>query len=432
MSSDRETAITAQNVSKIFRVFDNPRNRLKQWFSVGGGTYYEPVVALDDISFEVKRGETLGVVGRNGSGKSTLLQIICGTLRPTTGCVETNGRISALLELGSGFSPEFTGVENVELNGTLLGLTREEIDSRMDQILAFADVGDFAYRPVKTYSSGMLLRLAFAVQAQVEPEVLIVDEALAVGDSSFQAKCFRLLEQLKDDGCSILLVTHVAEQIVSHCDRALLLDGGCVQAVGKPTQVINRYNDLSFRSERSISSESRGKKIRSKEVPPDTDDFSLRRNYNKHEFRWGDQRAVIYDFELLINGSEDVAVLSRGDSVQLNAFIKFNQTIELPIFGFVIKNNEGISVYGVNTESCNYLDLKFVAKKNKNIKLKMEFECYLAPGDYFISLGLAAKDKAGSLFPCDRRYDAIKVSVVAKNLISGFADLNLNFESEIL
>jgi len=219
MSSD--IAIKVVNLGKCYQIYENPRDRLKQMLMQGRRNYFREFWALHDVSFEVRKGETVGLVGKNGAGKSTLLQIVCGTLAPSAGSVEVCGRIGALLELGSGFNPEFTGRENVYLNGALLGLAKEEVDQRFDRIVDFSGVGNFIDQPVKTYSSGMVVRLAFAVQAQSDPDVLIVDEALAVGDAKFQTKCFAHLRALKQRGTSILLVSHATEQIATHCDRAV-------------------------------------------------------------------------------------------------------------------------------------------------------------------------------------------------------------------
>lgn len=249
-----EIAIKVDNLCKCYQIYDQPPDRFKQFVmpriqSMLGKQpkqYFREFWALKDVSFRVKKGETVGIIGRNGSGKSTLLQMICGTLNPTSGSIQTHGRIAALLELGSGFNPDFTGRENIYLNAAVLGLSKEETDKRFDDIAAFADIGDFLDQSVKTYSSGMMVRLAFAVQAQISPDILIVDEALAVGDSKFQAKCFDQLKRLKDDGTSILLVTHSSEQIVTHCDRALLLESGEALEAGPPRSVVNRYMDLLF------------------------------------------------------------------------------------------------------------------------------------------------------------------------------------------
>ena len=253
-----DVAIHVQNLCKCYQIYDQPHDRLKQsiyprlqrFFGRPPKQYFCEFWALNDVSFEVRKGETIGIIGRNGSGKSTLLQMICGTLNPTSGSIQTYGRITALLELGSGFNSEFTGRENVYMNAAVLGLSREETDACLDDIIAFADIGDFIDQPVKMYSSGMMVRLAFAVQSQVSPAILIVDEALAVGDAKFQAKCFDRLKRLKDGGTSILLVTHSSEQIVTHCTKALLLENGKVLESGQPRSVVNRYMDLLFGKEK--------------------------------------------------------------------------------------------------------------------------------------------------------------------------------------
>ena len=244
-----ELAIEAQALSKCYRIYNHPRDRLRQsiWPRNLRGKrikLFREFWALHPLSFSLKRGQTLGVMGRNGSGKSTLLQLLCGTLTPTSGTVRCVGRIGALLELGSGFNPDFSGLENIHLNAALLGLTKQEVDAQLDNILSFADIGDFVHQPVKTYSSGMVVRLAFAVQAHVSPDLLVVDEALAVGDELFQKKCYRHLEKLKESGTAILLVTHSCPQILQHCDEALLLHKGHARLHGKPPAVTVTYQRL--------------------------------------------------------------------------------------------------------------------------------------------------------------------------------------------
>jgi len=242
--SSEAMALRVDHVSKKYRIYAHPRDRLFQALWRSNKTRFQEFWALQELSFELKRGRTMGVVGRNGSGKSTLLQLICGTLTPTSGSVETHGRIGALLELGSGFNPEFSGRENVYLNASLLGLRRSEIDDQIDNILAFADIGNFIDQPVKTYSSGMVVRLAFGVQAHINPDLLIVDEALSVGDELFQKKCYAYIEKLKENGTSILLVTHSCPQIIQHCDEALLLHKGQAKLLGKPSTVTVIYQRL--------------------------------------------------------------------------------------------------------------------------------------------------------------------------------------------
>jgi lipopolysaccharide transport system ATP-binding protein len=256
-----EIAIRVTNLSKCYQIYDNPRDRLKQFIvpkikrAVGRETnnYYREFWALRDVSLEVKRGETLGILGRNGSGKSTLLQMICGTLTPTTGTVETSGRVAALLELGAGFNPEFTGRENVYLNAAILGLNQSEIDAKFEEIAAFADIGDFINLPVKTYSSGMYIRLAFSVQIMVDPDILIIDEALAVGDARFQLKCFQRFETLKRNGTTIVFVTHSIEAIRTFCDNGLVLNNGAAIFYGDSKAAAVKYYQTIFPEEISSS-----------------------------------------------------------------------------------------------------------------------------------------------------------------------------------
>ncbi|KZR66186.1 MULTISPECIES: ABC transporter ATP-binding protein [Prochlorococcus] len=249
-------AIRADGLSKCYHIYDHPRDRLIQaiWGRDRFGRSklrYREFWALNNVSFELARGQTLGVVGRNGSGKSTLLQLLCGTLRPTKGSVNASGRIGALLELGSGFNPEFSGLDNVYLNAALLGLSHAEVEKQLDAILSFADIGEFIHQPVKTYSSGMALRLAFAVQAHINPDVLVVDEALAVGDELFQKKCYSHLERLKEKGTAVLLVTHSCPQIIQHCDQALLLHSGRLRMIESPAKVTTTYQRLMNESDKA-------------------------------------------------------------------------------------------------------------------------------------------------------------------------------------
>ncbi len=252
MSSD--IAVKIENVSKCYQIYDLPGDRLKQFFlprlqhqfGISPRRYYQEFWALKDVSFEIRKGEAVGIVGRNGSGKSTLLQLICGTLNPTVGNIQASGRISALLELGSGFNPEFTGRENVYMNGAIVGASHDEVDARFDDIADFADIGPFMDQPVKTYSSGMVVRLAFSVAINLNPEILVVDEALAVGDELFQRKCFAKIENMRAAGTTILFVSHSAAQTTELCDRAILLDSGCLIMSGVPSRVVPAYQKLLY------------------------------------------------------------------------------------------------------------------------------------------------------------------------------------------
>ena len=437
-------AIHVENLSKCYQIYARPQDRLKQsiYPRLQGlvrrpaKIYYHEFWALKDISFTVKKGETVGIIGRNGSGKSTLLQIICGTLNATSGTVKTHGRIAALLELGSGFNPEFTGRENVYMNGAVLGLTTEEIDSRYDSIAAFADIGNFIERPVKTYSSGMMVRLAFAVQAQVEPDILIVDEALAVGDAKFQVKCFDCLRKLKENGTSILLVTHSSEQIVTHCSRAILLNDGEQLMIGKPIRLVNRYMDLLFGKERNEISDApvdnnklyeNGSEAKYN-LSSQADIFSTRLGYNPHEYRWGDGSVAILDYYMGSEGEPYPSSIATGQRIHLAVSIRFLSDLIRPILGVTIKTKEGITVYGTNTELLAHNEFQNSGRAHTSICAELEFSCRLASGDYFISLGIATR-QGEDITPHDRRYDSIHLQVRPNNTFFGLTDLGLSINT---
>lgn len=445
MSSD-DIAIRVQGLSKCYGIYANPRDRLKQFvlprlqrlIGQAPKQYFREFWAVKDVSFEVKKGETVGIIGRNGSGKSTLLQMICGTLSPTSGSIQTNGRIAALLELGSGFNPEFTGRENVYMNAAVLGLSKEEVDKRFDDIAAFADIGQFIDQPVKTYSSGMVVRLAFAVQSQVEPDILVVDEALSVGDAKFQAKCFERLRQLKENGTSILLVTHSSEQIVTHCSTAILLNNGTQLETGEPRHVVNRYMDLLFGKEKKAIGRGSEKLSAVPEIITSTpayqlsrleDAFATRNGYNPHEYRWGDGAATILDFYLTADDEPYTSAVSTGQQITMAVSIKFHRDFYRPILGITIKTKEGVTVYGVNSETLACDDFLKLGRSGSAIQAEIVFTCRLAPGDYFISLGIGSKH-GEEVIPHDRRYDSIHLQVRPNSTFFGLADLNLKMNAE--
>lgn len=446
MSSD-EIAISVQDVSKCFYTYEKPSDRLKQSIVPRlqrvlrnrTTTYGKEFWALRNVSFDVQKGETVGIVGRNGSGKSTLLQIICGTLTPTEGQIDTRGRIAALLELGSGFNPEFSGRENVYLNGAVLGLSKEEIDARFDAIAGFADIGEFIDQPVKAYSSGMAVRLAFAVQAQVDPEILIVDEALSVGDARFQAKCFERLRQLKENGTSILLVTHASEQVVTHCNRAILLDRSRIEMIGSSRPVVNRYLDILFGREKRPT----------ESAPPDAsqlspatftppqdaypqldfgqDVFSTRIGYNPHEYRWGDGGATLLDYHLSAGGRDFPNSIESGEEVVLRIAVSFNRMIVNPILGFTIKTKEGVTVYGTNSFMLECEGMQTAGAAGTQARASLKFVARLGTGDYFISLGVASRE-GEEIVPHDRRYDSLHFVVSPTPKLLGLIDLAVSME----
>jgi lipopolysaccharide transport system ATP-binding protein len=442
MSSD-SPAIQVENLSKCYQIYERPSDRLKSFIMprvrrLAGQplkAYCREFWALRGVSFDVGRGETVGILGRNGAGKSTLLQLICGTLSPTNGSVVTRGRVAALLELGSGFNPDFTGRDNVYMNAALLGLTREETDARYDAIVDFADIGSFVDQPVKTYSSGMMVRLAFAVQAQVEPDILIVDEALAVGDAKFQARCFERLRQLKDNGTSILLVTHSTEQIVTHCSRAILLSDGGVLDSGEPRRVANRYLDLLFGREHTVRLAPSSEKSKAADLQTahaafplssSEDKFALHPAYNPHEYRWGDGSASILDFYLAADETLYPSVISSGQLIRLGVSLRFQNDLVRPILGVTVKTKEGVTVYGANSETLDAQELKALGQSATVVAVEMTFTCRLAQGDYFISLGIATRE-GEEIVPHDRRYDSIHLHVGPVAQFFGLADLDLSF-----
>ncbi len=446
-----EIAVRVDDLSKCYQIYDSPSARLKQSLmgrararlGLAPKRYFREFWAVRNVSFEVPRGQTVGIVGRNGSGKSTLLQMICGTLNPTTGDVTTRGRIAALLELGSAFNPEFTGRENVYMNGTVLGFRRDEISRRFDEIVDFAGVDAFIDQPVKTYSSGMRLRLAFAVQAQLDPDILVVDEALAVGDARFQAKCFARLRRLKENGTSILLVTHATEQVVTHCDAALLLDAGRPLMTGQPREVINRYLDLLFGREAqgdaagtapvnvaaaNAPASAGAESARAAELDTTRERFASRPNYNPHEYRWGDGAAEILDFELRADETAFPTTIAVGARMRLRLAIRFGREVVRPILGVTIKTKEGVTVFGTNTERLADARMRDVGRAGSVITATVGFDCRLAPGDYFVSLGLASRQGDG-VTPHDRRYDAIHLHVGSEERLFGLVDLGMTIDT---
>lgn len=406
---DDEIAIRITNLSKCYHIYDRPRDRLLQMLIRGRKQFYREFWALKDVSFEVKKGETVGIVGRNGSGKSTLLQLICGTLNPTSGSIQTSGRIAALLELGSGFNPEFTGRENVYMNAAILGLSKEETGSRYSDIAAFADIGEFIDQPVKTYSSGMVVRLAFAVAINVDPQILIVDEALSVGDELFQRKCFSRIEAIKRNGTTILFVSHSGTTVVELCDRAILLDSGELLTSGTPKTIIGKYQKLLYAPEEkraAIRSEIKSSSSCSRQDAADFTDLSFAqwashapaKDANKVE--WLDpnlkpQSTIVYEShgavikspKILNLKGEPVNCLQRGQTYFYTYLVWFESGATNLRFGMLIKTLSGIELGGAISASSIQNAIPYVAQ-NSIIRVKFRFQCNLNPGSYFLNAGV--------------------------------------------
>ncbi len=385
-----EMAISVRGVGKMYRIYDRPQDRLKQMLWRGRRQYGREFWALRDVSFEVRKGETLGIVGRNGSGKSTLLQIIAGTLAPTEGEVAVNGRIAALLELGSGFNPEFTGRENVFLNGSILGFSYSEMERKFDEIVAFADIGQFLNQPVKLYSSGMFVRLAFAVQACVEPDILIVDEALSVGDIFFQQKCMQRIRRLTQNGTSILLVTHDMSTVSRVCQAAILLADGRMIASGQPKPVLEKYTAIVYDSLRGaqpriVASEEQRADLPAKDLP----DLQIL-PIPDQSFRHGDGSVRITGFALQTKHLGSIMQCEPGDVLRLVLDITCYEPDLIPNVGFQIRDRFGNIACGTNTWM---LRLAMAAQEaSTSFRITFEINLMVGNGEYTVSAAVASYD----------------------------------------
>lgn len=405
--------LRVENVSKQYRIYSRPGDRLKESLTRGRLRRHREFWALQNISFEVDAGTTLGIVGPNGSGKSTLLQIISGTLEPTHGEVWYTGRVAALLELGAGFDPEFTGAENVRMNATLMGFNRREIERLFPEIERFAEIGNFIHQPVKTYSSGMYVRLAFAIAASVEPDILVVDEALAVGDAVFQHRCLRRINELQERGCTILFVSHDLAAVRALCSRAVLLNSGRIVIDGKPADVLNRYQKIimareeAFEAERLSSPTVNGSVTDEMAFPP-----------LKFNFRHGDGSAEIVGVELTDAAHRRVEIVESGEPLRLRMMVRFHRDIECPVVGFLIRNRHGIHAYGTNSKE-QQLDLSAV-RRGESLEVTFALDCWLGVDQY--SIGFAVHSHSGEAY--DWIDGAIFFRVTSTSLTEGVANLN--------
>jgi lipopolysaccharide transport system ATP-binding protein len=417
MNSD--IAIKVENITKTYRLYDNHADRVKEAFHPLRKKYHHNFNALSNVNFEVGKGETLGIIGRNGSGKSTLLQIICGILQPSSGSVEVNGRISALLELGAGFNPEFTGRENVYVNGSILGLTHEELKNRFDEITAFADIGSFLDQPVKTYSTGMIVRLAFAVAINVDPQILVVDEVLAVGDELFQRKCFSRIEAIKKSGATILFVSHVGGLIVELCDRAILVDMGEMLAMGTSKNIVGHYQKLLYAPEekqkeirRSIQTSSSGvssKESICKPLVENTPTSSRKSRSDDDQVEYFDPTlkpptTLFYESlgasislpEIFTLTGKRVNCLRCGETYHNIYNVQFEKDSYDVRFGMVIKAINGTEIGGIGSASLGHGINRITA--GTILKVRFTFHCHLLPGHYFINAGCSGEVNSQDVF----------------------------------
>lgn len=364
MKFNEVSLITIKELSKKFQIYRSQKDRLKEWATFGNRTYHEDSWVLKNINLQVNRGETLGIIGMNGAGKSTLLKIVTGTLAPTSGSVHLVGKVAALLELGTGFHLDLTGRENILLNGKILGLNSKQIAEKMEGIKEFSELGDYFDKPVRTYSTGMYVRLAFSLASSTDPDVLIIDEALSVGDAYFQQKCIRRIEEFKKKNVSILFVSHDLAAIKLLCDRVVFLDQGQVRSVGNPLETLELYN--AFLSKINAPSERLSK--------PDP----------KHGLRSGNKKAIIEEVYITNKQEQKILAMEVGQQCTINLMIKFIDNIENPTVGIMIRDRLGYDIFGTNT--AHSIGSTGTFKAGQTYKFCFKFSMDIGPGDYTLTV----------------------------------------------
>ena len=408
-----EFAIQVKHLDKMYKLYNKPSDRLRE--TLGLKVPVREHYALRDVSFDVKRGETVGIIGTNGSGKSTILKIITGVLNPTAGEVTVDGRISALLELGAGFNMEYTGIENVYLNGTMMGFSREEVEARLQDILDFADIGDFVYQPVKSYSSGMFFRLAFAVAINIDPEILIVDEALSVGDVFFQAKCYRKFEEFKKMGRTILFVSHDLSSISRYCDRVILLNKGVKLQEGSPKKMVDMYKQLLVGQD----------PVKEEEKKQQKENWSQQFQTNPNMLEYGSKLAEIVDFAVLDDKGLCTNTIEKGSSFQIRMKVAFHENIQEPIMAYTFKDIKGTEITGTNTlfEKMNVEH----SDAGDSCTITFTQDMFLQGGEYLLSFGCTGY-REGEFTVFHRLYDACNITVVSTKNTVGFYDMDSKVE----
>ena len=443
--SELETkyAIEVDKVTKIYKLYDKPIDRLKESLNFSHKEYHKDFYALNELSFHVKKGQTVGIIGTNGSGKSTILKIITGVLTPTTGQVKVNGKISALLELGAGFNMDYTGIENIYMNGTMMGYSKKEMDEKLQDILDFAEIGDFVYQPVKTYSSGMFVRLAFALAINVEPEILIVDEALSVGDVFFQAKCYRRMEEIRKSGTTILMVTHDMGSIIKYCDKVVLLNKGNFVAEGSAGHMVDLYKKILAGQMEALDEELAAQKdgtVKNNGVsdlemtdfaagfsdgeenkqPESKELMKSKITINANRTEYGDGRAEIYDLGLFDERGSLTNLLIKGEMFTIRECIRFHADIEAPIFTYTIKDKKGTDLTGTNT-MFEGTDIQPV-KNGDEYQVEFTQKMTLQGGEYLLSMSCTGFEH-GEHVVYHRLYDVANLTVISNKNTVGVYDM---------
>lgn len=429
----KDIAIAVKDVGKVYKLYDKPSDRIKDALGLGRKKHYTEHHALQGVDMTIRQGECVGIIGTNGSGKSTILKIITGVLTPTSGEVTVNGRISALLELGAGFNMEYNGIENIYLNGTMIGFSKKEIDEKLEEILSFADIGDYVYQPAKTYSSGMFVRLAFAVAINIDPEILIVDEALSVGDVFFQAKCYHKFEEFKKMGKTIVFVSHDLSSISKYCDRVILLNQGVKLGEGSPKKMIDTYKQVlvgqyvapDSEEERLLDDEKLremaakgvdGSKLK-KESTGETGGIGE----NPELLEYGSKKAMITEYYITDDKGIKTSAVLKGSRFTIYMKVEMTEKITAPIFAFTIKNVRGTEITGTNTMVEKAFLESVEAGEVKEISFTQEMN--LQGGDYLLSLGVTGYE--GDDFTVYHRlYDVLNVTVVSDKDTVGYYDMN--------
>ena len=428
---ESKLAIKVENITKIYKLYDKPIDRLKESLSPGKKEYHKDFYALNELSFHVEKGQTVGIIGTNGSGKSTILKIITGVLTPTTGQVEVNGKNSALLELGAGFNMDYTGIENIYMNGTMMGYSKKEMDEKLQDILEFAEIGDFVYQPVKTYSSGMFVRLAFALAINVEPEILIVDEALSVGDVFFQSKCYRRMEEIRQRGTTILMVTHDMGSIIKYCDKVVLLNKGNFVAEGSAGHMVDLYKKILAGQMESLDAELAEEKdgaagnngrtdLEMTDFSADASLMKTKLTINANRTEYGDGRAEIYDLGLFDGRGNLTNLLIKGEMFTIRECIRFHADIETPIFTYTIKDKKGTDLTGTNT-MFEGTDIRPV-KSGDEYQVEFTQKMTLQGGEYLLSMSCTGFEH-GEHVVYHRLYDVANLTVISNKNTVGIYDM---------
>ena len=464
-------AVEIKNVSKIYKLYDRPLDRLKDALNLSKKQLYNEYYALNNISFNVEKGQTVGFIGTNGAGKSTLLKIITGVLTPSSGEVTVRGKIAALLELGAGFNMEYTGIENIYLNGSMMGYTDEQMKERVPAIIEFAGIGDYIKQPVKTYSSGMFARLAFAVAINVDPDILIVDEALSVGDIYFQAKCFNKMNEIKKKGTTILLVTHDMGSVIKYCDDVIVLNHGNFLKEGNAKEMVDIYKKLLVNqydedeetdSKKDTSDEETGDKEAAdtasleksadvaqkeyeKEAEEDSDKetgkeseripeeknaadekkssgWKSKLSANENILSYGNNKVEIYDYAIFDTKGMITNLVNKKKRFTVSMRVRFNEDVENPIFALTFKDAHGTEITGTNT-MYEKKDID-IAKAGEEYEISFTQYMFLQGGEYLISFGCTGYDEKGDFTVYHRLYDVTSINVLSDQDTVGYYDMD--------